>query len=241
MLNIYIRKDLNMRKGKMAAQSAHAAMKLLLESMHATSEKMVLSEEKEKDLLLFLNNPQVNIIYVRSEEELKEKVENEKAFSIIVDNGRTEFHGVQTTTCAASGIFNKNTEHELYVPHTYGEEIKAKQIIIYSKECPLSKENTVKLAVISCLKIIYKKMVTNNNSKYIDLNEDNEMSAWINGAFGKIAVSVKTDKELDILCMTLEENNIVVIEENFEQNKCLIVEPKYPQEIDIFTKHLSLI
>lgn len=241
MLNIYIRKDLNMRKGKMAAQSAHAAMKLLLESMDSKSGKMVLSEEKQKDLILFLNNPIVNIIYAESEKELKEKVENEKAFSIIVDNGRTEFHGVPTTTCAASGIFNENNEQELYVPHTYGEEIKAKQIIIYSKESPLSKENAVKLAVISCLKIIYKKMVTNNNSKYIDLNEDNEMSAWINGAFGKIAVSVKTDKELDILCMTLEENNIVVIEEKFEQNKCLIVEPKYPQEIDIFTKHLSLI
>lgn len=239
MLNIYIRKDLNMRKGKMAAQSAHAAMKLLLESMHSTSEKMVLSEEKEKELVLFLNNPQVNIIYVKSEEELKEKVKNEKSFSIIVDNGRTEFHGVPTTTCAASGIFNENTEQELYVPHTYGEDIKAKQIIIYSKESPLSKENAVKLAVISCLKIIYKKMVTNN--KYIDLNEDNEMSAWINGAFGKIAVSVKTDKELDILSMTLEENNIVVIEEKFEQNKCLIVEPKYPQAIDVFTKNLSLI
>lgn len=241
MLNIYIRKDLNMRKGKMAAQSAHAAMKLLLESMHSTSEKMVLSEEKEKELVLFLNNPQVNIIYVKSEEELKEKVKNEKSFSIIVDNGRTEFHGVPTTTCAASGIFNENTEQELYVPHTYGEDIKAKQIIIYSKESPLSKENAVKLAVISCLKIIYKKMVTNNNNKYIDLNEDNEMSAWINGAFGKIAVSVKTDKELDILSMTLEENNIVVIEEKFEQNKCLIVEPKYPQAIDVFTKNLSLI
>lgn len=241
MLNIYIRKDLNMRKGKMAAQSAHAAMKLLLESMYSQSGKIVLSEEKEKELCLFFKNPNVNIIYVQSEEELKEKVKNEKAFSIIVDNGRTEFHGVQTTTCAASGIFNKNTEHELSVPHTYGEEIKAKQVIIYSKESPLSKENAVKLAVISCLKIIYEKMLIGSNCKYINLDIENELSAWINGAFGKIAVSVKTDNELIILGEKLKENNIVVIEEKIEKNKCLIVEPKYPQEIDIFTKHLSLI
>lgn len=241
MLNIYIRKDLNMRKGKMAAQSAHAAMKILLESMFKRENKIFLTAEKDNELTLFFKNPEVNVIYVQNEEELKEKITKEKAFSIIVDNGRTEFHGIKTTTCGASGIFNKKIEHELIVPQTYGEEIKAKQIIVYSKQNPLSKENAVKLAVISCLEIIYKKMLTDNNHKYIDLNEENELSAWINGAFGKIAVSVKTDEELDMLYKELEENSIFAIKKEQGNNNCLIIEPKYPHEIDIFTKHLSLI
>lgn len=241
MLNIYIRKDLNMRKGKMAAQSAHAAMKLLIECMIPHENKLILNKLHESQLLDFLKNPHVNINYVENEAELKNSINNVIPSSIIVDNGRTEFHGVPTATCAASGIFKNSEINEIYVPQTYGTDIKAKQIFVYSKENPLSKENAVKLSTVSCLNIIYKLLTNNKDFKYIDLSVNNELSAWLTGAFGKIAVSVKKDEDLEILKNNLIENNIKVFEYSHENNKCLVIEPKYPENIDVFTKHLSLI
>jgi PTH2 family peptidyl-tRNA hydrolase len=103
---IVLRKDLNMRKGKMVAQGAHASMKVLLDS----------SDDKGQDLLVI---PVANIrewIYgtfakavvgVDSEQELLSIYENAKAAgllcSLIQDIGTTEFHGVPTYTAVAVG------------------------------------------------------------------------------------------------------------------------------------------
>ncbi len=91
-----MRNDLNMRKGKMIAQGAHASMKATIENMDHPSVKAWLSG-------LFAK------ICVRadSEEQLLEIYEAAKAAglitALITDSGATEFHGVATNTCIAVG------------------------------------------------------------------------------------------------------------------------------------------
>lgn len=242
MLTIFVRKDLSMRKGKMAAQSAHAAMKLFLEVMVPENGFLVLKNEQDKEFKSFLETPIVKIVMSKDENEFDNAYNKAKPYSVIVDNGRTEFHGIPTKTCAAQGIFEKTALNELHVPHTYGQEIKAKELFIFSKEKPLPKEKACELAVLSCLKMLYSQMVQNEKGeKCINLMDKSPLSAWITGAFGKIAVSTKTDEELKDLESLLSKKGFAVISCESEGNKCLVISPQYPEVIDEYTRHLSLI
>ena len=93
---IILRKDLNMRKGKMVAQGAHASLSSVLENLDHPSVKQWLSSKFTKVT-----------VSVNSEEELKEVYENAKKAgliaSLIVDEGLTEFHGIKTPTAVAVG------------------------------------------------------------------------------------------------------------------------------------------
>lgn len=105
---IVVRKDLNMRKGKMAAQASHASMafltrKLLPNARQGTYEIFL---EQVEERWLESSFAKV-VVSVNSEEELRTLVKRAREAGIvvheIVDSGRTEFHGVPTLTCAAFG------------------------------------------------------------------------------------------------------------------------------------------
>ena len=93
---IVMRKDLNMRKGKMIAQGAHASVTAVCSYLRAA------------DIETWLEDGQTKIcVYVESEKELLEvwqrAVEAKVIRAIITDSGKTEFHGVATKTCIAVG------------------------------------------------------------------------------------------------------------------------------------------
>jgi PTH2 family peptidyl-tRNA hydrolase len=105
---IVIRKDLNMRKGKMVAQGAHASMKAILDSMIDVEEEKVLYLEPGTPMEDWINGIFTKIcVSVDSEEELLELYNNAKIqgynAALIQDAGLTEFGGVPTYTCCAIG------------------------------------------------------------------------------------------------------------------------------------------
>jgi PTH2 family peptidyl-tRNA hydrolase len=113
---IVIRKDLNMRKGKMCAQASHASMSFLTKNMEMwgdNPDKGVKVETliKLKDwpeVCHWLNNSFRKIcVFVNSEQELtaiyKEAVDKGLIAYMVIDNGATEFNGVLTATCIAIG------------------------------------------------------------------------------------------------------------------------------------------
>lgn len=114
---IVIRKDLNMRKGKMAAQAAHASMKIFFDRFTECFEKDS-SSNKTDFIGIFIPLTDIEKEWVEgsfikiclscsSEEELlnllKEAEESEIPCCLIEDNGYTEFHGIPTKTCIAIG------------------------------------------------------------------------------------------------------------------------------------------
>lgn len=137
---IVVRKDLNMRKGKIAAQCSHASMKVLLDLckiyrsnsdidghlneiyLHGT-----LWCEKFGDihkgidhtfLIKWLEGSFAKIVVsCDNEEELKELQEKAIAAgmlnALITDSGATEFHGVPTNTCLAIGPDNSETLNKI--------------------------------------------------------------------------------------------------------------------------------
>ena len=94
---IVVRKDLNMRKGKMCAQVGHAVMYYML--------------DKEKDIELYkqwISTGSTKIVVgcedIRELMELKKKAQRYKIPNYeVVDFGLTEFHNQPTTTCVAFG------------------------------------------------------------------------------------------------------------------------------------------
>jgi peptidyl-tRNA hydrolase, PTH2 family len=104
---IVMRKDLNMRKGKMIAQGAHASLKVLLDA--ATRADGVLTLPLgDGALAAWLGGRFTKVcVSVDSEAALDAVVERARAagvpVALIVDAGATEFHGVPTRTCCAVG------------------------------------------------------------------------------------------------------------------------------------------
>jgi PTH2 family peptidyl-tRNA hydrolase len=116
---IVIRKDLHMRKGKIAAQAAHAAMKVVLDRMlvHEYAQDSTVWEGCYVwQLTVFESEPLYRwlkgaftkvVVSVDSEVDLlKIQYEAKEAgllTALIEDAGKTEFHGVKTTTALAIG------------------------------------------------------------------------------------------------------------------------------------------
>lgn len=109
---IIVRKDLNMRKGKMIAQGAHASMGAIL-SRCSRSEAGWLIPSSDTDIAPWLEGKFAKIaLGANSEQELVEL--HRKALSmglpcsIIQDSGLTEFNGVPTLTAVAIGPAEKH-------------------------------------------------------------------------------------------------------------------------------------
>jgi peptidyl-tRNA hydrolase, PTH2 family len=109
---IVIRKDLNMRKGKMCSQAAHASIAIFFNRFKKVDENnYLISSDANWDweaVRQWIEGAFTKItLSCNSEEELLELYNKAKEaklpVSIIYDNGNTEFHGVKTLTAIAIG------------------------------------------------------------------------------------------------------------------------------------------
>lgn len=114
---IVVRKDLNMRKGKMCAQAAHASLgavfsKSFVDPTNETEKSVGISNWKviplTTELETWFNDKFTKIcVGCDSEEELVALYEEARRRGLIhflcTDAGRTEFHGVPTKTTLAIG------------------------------------------------------------------------------------------------------------------------------------------
>jgi PTH2 family peptidyl-tRNA hydrolase len=97
---IVIRKDLNMRKGKMCAQAAHASLSLVMREQN--------SKKHGTDIRDWFESGQAKIVVsVDSEQEILDLKASAGLsglpVALITDSGYTEFKGVPTITALAIG------------------------------------------------------------------------------------------------------------------------------------------
>jgi PTH2 family peptidyl-tRNA hydrolase len=115
---IVVRRDLKMKHGKMAAQVAHAAMSFLTREGRVGWQADMLNDVFMNDdesidkhngaIRDWLANSFTKVVLsVDSEEELREleakAIEAGVMAHLVVDNGKTVFHGESTATCLALG------------------------------------------------------------------------------------------------------------------------------------------
>lgn len=103
---IVLRKDLNMRKGKMIAQGAHASMRAVLQLGHAEGARFVIPLD-ERLAPWLLGRFKKICVSVSSEAELLAVHDKAQSLGLITaliqDAGLTEFGGVATYTAVAVG------------------------------------------------------------------------------------------------------------------------------------------
>jgi PTH2 family peptidyl-tRNA hydrolase len=103
---LVMRKDLNMRKGKLVAQGAHASMGAILGLCKRDGNKLILDMDERTEPWLTGRFKKI-CVYVNSESELLEVYNKAKesglVCSLIKDAGLTEFNGVATLTAVAVG------------------------------------------------------------------------------------------------------------------------------------------
>lgn len=104
---IVMRKDLNMRKGKLVAQGAHASLGAILQQMRQDGDKLVLDLNDQRLAPWITGRFKKICVYVNTEEELLALYAAAKlsdmVCSLIQDAGLTEFGGVKTYTAVAIG------------------------------------------------------------------------------------------------------------------------------------------
>ena len=108
---IVMRKDLNMRKGKMVAQGGHAAMKFLVDNNTSDSPTVLHVELNPAEAQWLFGEAFTKVVLgCDSEDELRELIMKAELHGVesclIVDSGKTEFNGVATLTCASFGPAN---------------------------------------------------------------------------------------------------------------------------------------
>jgi PTH2 family peptidyl-tRNA hydrolase len=103
---IILRKDLNMRKGKLVAQGAHASMGAILGLCKREDNKLILDMDERVEPWLTGRFKKI-CVYVNTEAELLDLYQQAKdagmVASLIRDAGLTEFGGVPTHTAVAIG------------------------------------------------------------------------------------------------------------------------------------------
>lgn len=111
---IVMRRDLHMRKGKIAAQAGHACVEAVLgaakrDGLFASLQKDQFDEQEilNYPLLQWLSEGEKKVcVYVDGEDELlriHQELEEKGIYSaLICDAGHTEFHGEATLTCLAT-------------------------------------------------------------------------------------------------------------------------------------------
>lgn len=114
---IVMRRDLKMRKGKIAAQAGHACIDAIIMALNKegrvndfeiTDDGIILKDSDKSTTPLsdwFKYGCAKICVYVDSEEELMNIADKAKEkgiiAAVITDAGMTEFHGVPTKTCLA--------------------------------------------------------------------------------------------------------------------------------------------
>mgnify|MGYP000005810402 CR=1 FL=1 len=233
-MKIYIRNDLNMRKGKIAAQSAHALTGVLLGAMKKSESEFILEgdnlslykEWKEKGY-------PIEVCIVNSEEELLEKESN--CTVLIKDQGRTEFGKPTYTTC---GEFEGVEIKKLIDLETI--QLKpAKQTLIANRDLKLTKWDLAPHAALASWLVLEDSMEKEENKWILKLNNE-ALSSWLLGAFAKITLKIE-EENIELILNNLKEHSIDHYK--IEKEKGLIVlatSPQFSENIDPVTSHLKL-
>jgi peptidyl-tRNA hydrolase, PTH2 family len=104
---IVVRKDLNMRKGKMIAQGAHASMKVLLDK-GCISSTGIFTLQLDGPWRSWVEGIFTKVVVSVDSQEALLRIKSEAEAvglpaALIEDCGATEFHGVKTPTAVAVG------------------------------------------------------------------------------------------------------------------------------------------
>lgn len=233
-MKVYIRNDLNMRKGKVAAQTGHAVTGVLLGAMDKTENEFILSGENLRIYKEWKSKGYpVDVQLVNSEDYLLKH--NKENNVLIKDQGRTEF-SEPTNTCIGE---LEGVEIKERINLEYNQDKPAKQILIANRDLKLTKWQLAPKAGIASWLVLEEKMIKNENEWILKL-EESAVRSWLLGAFAKITLKIE-EINIENLVNDLSNNNIDFYEIKDEERLVILAtSPQHFEDIDPYTSNLKL-
>lgn len=243
-LAILMRSDLNMRTGKMVAQGGHAAMMVGLSRFELGPDgNLHVSDEDVADLRGFLKYPDVEVSYAFTEEMLVEGTDDETDFHIVIDSGRTEFHGQLTMTCGASGIFQPKVDDNRPYGVSDSTPAMARQYLIMSRESSPLKQTAIAMAGIGCLAEIEKCLSQDPSSSSFRIShaEHPELFDWMGKGYPKIGLQVPNHEALSSLSSRMCSANVPHTLVDYQGCQMIVTAPGTPDKLKPLTGDLKLL
>lgn len=157
---IILRKDIKMDAGKLAAQSAHASLGVLLNKNKSSERNKVLIDLSNEEIEWFNDRFTKIVLEVNSEKELLDLYDEAKKRKLntvkIIDKGYTQFNLKETLTAISIGP-------------NYNEKIDE-----ITKDLKLLKESKSENLLRKLLQKIYKK----NKKKEFDFIQEIKSTLW---------------------------------------------------------------
>lgn len=245
---VYARKDLNMRRGKLAAQCAHAAMKLVLDMMTVVDGNYLM---KKRNYSLYEQwvkyGMQINVSFVEDMEAINDLISkaslHDQRRALIIDSGRTEFKGVSTPTCL--GFLPENWEME---ESGFEEYIKlqkrfvdnnipeAKQVIVVNRKIKLTKEEFASNVAQASVRALMKNAELYGDGLIIRLEDGSPLLSWLAGSYTKIVLGV--DKPMNAFCEMRDSKLIYTV--NLGDLFCFASNAEFPEVINAVTGNYKL-
>lgn len=246
MHKLIIRNDLNMRRGKMAAQSSHALMKAFLDSFDSLNDGnfLHLSQPSKAQIRQWQASPRVSASLVSDLNDLSEEAHKHTGKALFVEDlGRTEFHGEKTTTCACMVDPDWLLSASPRIPKPFNEPLRAKQVIAIRRDKKLTKEEMCEFASIASVDALLNGLKVSDDFSGYDLQQNSPMAVWLRTAFGKIVVGVPNEDHLnDLVTKARQEDIIVGTSCNDDGNVMAVaIGPDFPENVDALTGGFKLL
>jgi peptidyl-tRNA hydrolase len=222
MVNIYVNKSLDMPLGKLCAQVAHGAMKLLLDRFELIDDKLIMSDPAS---ITWFNEWKTSffefeIKHIDFSAENLSNLSRNCTVAPIIDQGRTCFNGVLTAT-----VFGQTdtilAEYDRVIENRSTEFTteESRQVFILNRssqdigDFDLVAKNITLLSIKNLLQYMHEI----DGQYTFDLSENKDLEDWLLGSFAKITLSLKSEikiwnaldkiKELDVKFKTKIINN----------------------------------
>lgn len=243
-MKIYVRNDLGMRKGKIGAQSAHAALSLWTNAMQYENDQLIM---RGQNLSIFNqwneSGQPITIIPVNSQDDLIEMLEkNPNNSSFIVDHGRTEFKGELTPTCIAVCDNPALQSNLLKREDINTPEYNTKQAFVANKDYKMDKWSLAEHISRSAINVIFKESIFFEDEPNLTIIINNKyLKSWLLNSFPKIVLQGKENECLDLI-NSLEENKNVIYNISKTDNNiiCVALGGDSVDKIDPYTKNFKL-
>lgn len=246
MHKILVRNDLNMRRGKMAAQSSHALMKAMLDCFESRHDghSLYLDEAARRQLKHWQSEPTVSVALTDNLDTLSSAEEQHAGTILRVDDlGRTEFHGVKTTTCSCLVDPAWQLSASPRIPKPFNEPLQTKQVIAVRRDIKLSKEQLCEYAAIASVDALLHGLDLSGDWSEFDLNTQAPLAVWLRTAFGKIVVGVPDLETLVGVTKSAYEEDCTVgmaLGQNQEMI-AVAIGPDFPEQVDKLTGSFKLL
>lgn len=243
-LAVLMRSDLNMRTGKMVAQTGHAAMMVGLNRFSpGEGGHLYISGDDVSDLRSFLKYPDVEVSFAYTQDMLLEGTNDETDFYVVIDSGRTEFRGQPTMTCGASGVFRPMVMIETPYDSLDPVPAESRQYLIMSREAKPLKQTAMAMAGIGCLSEIEKCISQHpeSNRFCVDRTTHPELFEWMGKGYPKIGLQVPTHQDLRLLADRMMLSGISNTLVEYQGCMMLVTAPGAVETLTPFTGGLKLL